>query len=288
VTSPRQAVALLLIAGCASGAPATRPTSPPPAPGPGLDPGRTQPKPEVVYRYPRSGAGIARYAFARRDSVVATMPSGEEQVQVLARTGYLTLTWIAADSGTKITTTVDSVVADSGITVPAAVLDSARGTRWTGTRPPTGGLSGLTGTRTSLLGDQQRDQLTLLFPRLPPDGVRAGAHWRDSTEATARVSVFEVQESSVSTGDAGEPLPSGALPIQMTASRSAAGEANQFGQAINIKATGSDTLSYELAPDGRVLVAGGHRWTSLVMELTAIGQSVPAREISSISMTLLR
>jgi len=215
------------------------------------------------------------------------MPSGEEQVQVLARTAYLTLTWSAADTGTRITTTIDSVVADSGITVPMAVLDSARGTRWTGLRPPAGGLTGLTGTHTSLFGDQVRDQLILLFPRLPSDGVRPGAHWNDSTEAPARVSVFEATESSVTSGDAGEPLPSGALPIQVTAARSAAGESTQFGQAVTIKATGSDTLTYQLANDGRVLQGAGRRWTSLVVDLSAIGQSVPAREFSTVSMTLL-
>jgi hypothetical protein len=247
-----------------------------------------EPRPEVIYRYPRSGAGIARYAFARRDSVVATMPSGEEQVQVLARTAFLTLAWIAADSGTKITATIDSIVADSGLAVPVAVLDSARGTRWTALRSPTGSLSGLSGTRSSLLGDQVRDQLALLFPRLPPDGGRPGGQWTDSTEVPTRVSVFEVVESSATSAEAGQPLASAALPIQVTATRSAAGEATQFGQTIKVKATGSDTLSYQLATDGRVLGVGGHRWTSLVMELSDIGQSVPAREMSSLSMTLLR
>jgi hypothetical protein len=215
------------------------------------------------------------------------MPSGEEQVQVLGLTAYLTLTWIAADSGARITTTIDSVVSDSGLVLPVVVLDSARGTRWTALRPPSGGLSGLTGTHSSLLGDQVRDQLALLFPRLPPGGVRPGAHWTDSTQAPARVSAFEALESSVTSSDAGQPMPSGVLPIQVTASRHASGEATQFGQAITIKATGSDTLSYQLATDGRVLEAGGHRWTSLVVELSAIGQSVPATEISSLSMTLL-
>jgi hypothetical protein len=279
---------VLLGAACASGAPSTRPTAPLPAPGPGLDPGRVEPAHEVVVRYPRSGAGIARYAFARRDSVVATMPSGEDQVQVLGRTAYLTLTWVAADSGAKITATVDSVVADTGLLLPAAQSDSALGTRWTGLRPPTGGLSGLTGTRTSLLGDQVRDQLALLFPRLPADGARPGGGWTDSTETPARVSAFEALERSVTASEAGQPLTSGALPIQVTSTRSAAGKATQFGQDITITATGSDTLAYQLAADGRVLAAEGRRWTSLVVELSAIGQSVPAHEMSSLSMTLLR
>jgi hypothetical protein len=242
----------------------------------------------VVLRYPQSGAGITRYAFSRHDSVVATMPSGEEQVQVLARTAFLTLTWIAADSGTRFTTTIDSVVADSGLVLPTIVLDSARGTRWTALRPPLGGLTGVSSSRSSLLGDQVRDQLALLFPRLPADGVRPGARWTDSTQAPARVSAFEAEETSLTSSEAGQLLPSGAVPIQVTATRSATGEATQFGQPITIKATGSDTLSYQFGGDGRILEVAGRRWTSLVVELSAIGQSVPAQEVSSLHMTLLR
>jgi hypothetical protein len=216
------------------------------------------------------------------------MPSGEDQVQVLARTAYLTLTWVAADSGTRITTTVDSLVADSGLVLPLVVLDSARGTRWTALRPPAGGLTGIAGNRNSLLGDQVRDQLALLFPRLPADGLRPGGHWNDSTQTSARVSAFEAVETSLATSDAGQQLSSGAVPIQVTVTRSATGEASQFGQPITIKAAGSDTLAYQFGGDGRILEVSGRRWTSLVVELSAIGQSVPANEISSVRMTLLR
>jgi hypothetical protein len=253
-----------------------------------VDSSQVEPQRELVYRYPRSGTGISHYAFSQRDSVVATMPSGEEQVQVLGRTAYVTLTAIATDSGAYITATVDSVVPDSGLVLPAVVLDSARGTRWTALRPPIGGLSGVTGNRSSLLGDQVRDQLALLFPRLPPDGARPGGQWTDSTEAPARVSAFEALESTVTGSEAGQPGPGGELPILVTASRNAKGEATQFGQAITVTASGSDTLTYQFGPAGRILSADGRRWTSLVVELSAIGQSVPAREISSLSMTLLR
>jgi hypothetical protein len=247
-----------------------------------------QPSHEVVLTYPRTGAGISHYAFTRRDSVVATMPSGEEQVQILARTAYLTLTWVAADSGTRITTTIDSLVADSGLTLPMVALDSARGTRWTALRPVAGGLSGIAGNRNSLLGDQVRDQLVLLFPRLPADGLRPGARWTDSTEAPARVSAFEAQEISLTNSEAGQQLPSGAVPIQVTVSRSATGEATQFGQPMAVQATGSDTLDYQFGSDGKIFEVSGRRWTSLVVELSSIGQKVPANEISSVSMKLLR
>lgn len=282
-------VSLLLLASACSSAPATKPTNPSPVPTrPGQQPAPLQPSREVVLSYPRSGAGISHYAFTRRDSVVATMPSGEEQVQILARTAYLTLTWVAADSGTKITTTIDSLVADSGLTLPMVALDSARGTRWTAVRPAVGGLTGVAGNRNSLLGDQVRDQLMLLFPRLPADGLRPGGRWSDSTQTPARVSAFEADEISLTSSEAGQQLASGAVPIQVMVSRSATGEATQFGQPMSVKATGSDTLDYQFGGDGRILEVSGRRWTSLVVELSSIGQKVPANEISSVSMKLLR
>jgi hypothetical protein len=231
---------------------------------------------------------MVKYAFARRDSVAATMPSGESQVQMLACTAYLTISWIASDSGTKITSTVDSVVADSGLMLPFAVVDSARGTRWTALRLPTGGLTGLSATKTSLLGDQIRDQFALLFPRLPADGAHPGTRWEDSTQFPARVSAFEANETFHFANEAGQLDGSGALPIQALVSRAATGEATQFGQPITLKANGTDTLNYRLSGDGRVLEVGGSRWTSLVVELSSIGQTVPVTEVSSLRMTLLR
>lgn len=231
---------------------------------------------------------MARYAFARLDSVSAELPSGEAQVQTLASTAYLTITWVAADSGSRITGVVDSIVGDSGMTLPYAVIDSVRGTRWTALRPITGGLTGVSATKSSLLADQFRDQLALLFPHLPADGAHPGGQWQDSAQGPARVSAFETTESARFTNQAGDADVDGGLAIQVIVDRSADGQATQFGQPIGLKSTGSDTLSYRLAGDGRVLEVGGTRWTSVVVDLSSIGQTVPVTQVSSVRMTLLR
>jgi hypothetical protein len=57
---------------------------------------------------------------------------------------------------------------------------------------------------------------------------------------------------------------------------------------MTLRATGSDTLSYQIAPDGRVLAVDGVRLTDLVVDLPSIGQSVPARERSTLRMLLVR
>jgi hypothetical protein len=282
---------LLLGAGCSSGStpPPAQPSPTPPPPKPSIDPLRVEAAPDLVIRYPKGGAGISRYAFSRRDSVIATMPSGDAQVQILGRTAFVTLTWVAADTGTRLTATVDSAVADSGLTGLAPMLDSARGSRWTAVRRPGGRLTDLTGGPRSLIADQVRDQLQLLFPLLPPDGAHPGATWSDSTTATARVSAFEATETALGATRAESMVTaSGALPLLVVRTRSATAQGTQFGQPMTLRATGSDTLTYHIAPDGRVLAVEGIRLTDLVVDLPSSGQSVPARERSALRMILLR
>lgn len=285
---------LLLGAACASGSPAGR--SPTPAPGtptevrPSIDSVRTEPPPRTPVRYPRSGGGILRYALERRDSVNATMPSGESQLQVLGRVAYVTLTWVATDTATRVTAVVDSIRADSGVLISLGLLDSARGARWTGSRDPQGRLRfDPTAVPPSLAAAQVQDELLLLFPPLPPEGVLAGSRWTDSTTGPARVSAFGATEVARVDG-AADPttLAGAALALTLTRQRTAAGEGNQFGQTIAVTATGSDTLGYQLAADGKVLAVAGQRWTDLVVSLPAIGQRVPARETSRLRFTLLR
>jgi hypothetical protein len=281
---------VLAAAACSSGGGAAPTTTPSPAAAPGPSPMVT---PEAArgpaIRYPKSGGGIARYSFSRLDSVVATMPSGESQQQVIGRTAFLTLTWIAADSGTRVTAAIDSIVADSG-TMPTtiAVLDSARGTRWTALRTPHGKLTGITGGTPSLASDQIRDQLFLLFPLLPKDGVAAGQSWTDSVEVPTRLSAFEATEQVVRQSTAGSAAGSAPLPIDVIRHRSASSKVTQFGQELLVTGEGVDSLLYQLGGDGRVMSVTGRRHTDITIQLPAIGQTVPAQETSVLRMTLLR
>ena len=254
-----------------------------------MDPMRTEPASAGPVRYPLSGAGIQRYALLRRDSVVAQMPSGESQTTVLGRTAFVTITWIASDSGTRLTAQVDSIRADSTQGLLSAALDSARGARWTALRLPSGAVQNFVGGSASLAGDQVRDQLALLFPPLPLAGAVPGASWTDSTSAPARVSAFETVERAVISAHAQSlEAPAGALLIEVTRNRTAAGQSTQFGQAITVSGTGVDSLAYRLGPDARVLHMEGQRTTDMTVVLPAIGQQVTAREYSFFVITLLR
>lgn len=288
MSSPWRTVLLLFCAGCAGGKPPAR--QPTPNTGtPRVDPLRVEPPRDLAVRYPRGGSGILRYALFRHDTVTATMPAGDTQVQVFGRIAFVTVTWVASDTVTRVTALVDSMVVDSGLGSFAVMADSARGARWSALRRLTGQLVELTGGPRSLVADQVRDQVQLLFPVLPPEGAHPGETWSDSSSRLARVSAFEATESA-RTASRAETLvnSSGTLPLSVVRNRVATGQGTQFGQPMTLRATGSDTLAYEVAPDGRVLSVEGVRLTDLVIDLPSIGQSVPARERSSLRMVLLR
>lgn len=284
------AAVLLLGAACAGSAPPARTPAPSPGPvdRPNIDPGRTDTPADGSIRYPSSGAGVTRYLLARRDSITVTMPSGETQLQVSASTAFATLTWTATDSGTRISATVDSLVADRDLPLPFAQIDSAHQARWTFFRAPNGRITDVNGGPASLRGDQVRDELVLLFPPLPEGGARPGASWSDSAFIPARVSAFEASEQAVVLAQAAPHSgPRASLSVVVIRTRTASGEGMQSGQAITVRATGVDTLDVVLALDGRVESASGTRVTNLVVDLPAIGQSVPVHQVSFLRATLL-
>lgn len=285
-----RAVVVLLGAACAGNAPPAPTSTPSPGPvgRPSMDPGRSDAPADAAIRYPSRGGGTQRFQLSRRDSIAVTMPSGESQLQISVTTAFTTLVWTATDSGTRMSATVDSLVADRDFPLPFAHIDSARQARWTFLRAPGGRISEVSGGPASLRGDQVRDQLLLLFPPLPEGGARPGATWSDSAVVPARVSAFEATEqASVSALAAPLAGPRGSLNVAVTRARTANGEGSQFGQTITVRATGVDTLDVVLAPDGRVLEVAGTRTTDLVVDLPAIGQSVPAHQVSYLRSILL-
>jgi hypothetical protein len=253
-----------------------------------MDPGRTDAPAEVAIRYPSRGAGVSRYLLQRRDSIAVTMPSGESQLQASASSAFATLTWAATDSGTWITATVDSLLPDPDLPLPFEQVDSAQQARWTFVRAASGRITELAGGPASLRGDQIRDQLVLLFPPLPVGGARPGITWADSAMFPTRVSAFEATEEAVIQARAAAlPGPRGSLGVTVVRTRTASGASTQFGQAITVRASGSDTLEVTLGLDGSVQRAVGTRVVDLVVELPAIGQAVPVHQVSFLQASLL-
>ena len=221
---------LVLGLGCAQ----SRSSEGPAGPKPGIEPipMPVQEQPAISYRV----TGTTKYALHRRDSVTVQLPSGPTQAQIWGRTVYLRTTVEPAGAGAterRIEVVIDSIVLDQDVDFPKVMLDSATGTRWTGWFLPTGRLEDLVASKSSLVGEQIRNQLRLFFPVLPANGANLGSEWSDSTTSPVKVSAFEATEQALSRYRvAGFDIHAGTDVIRIDAARTSglAASGSQFGR----------------------------------------------------------
>jgi hypothetical protein len=264
-----------------------------PAPEPG-DPTVAVPTPPgggaaaVIYRPVQDAA----YTLTRQDSLTLQLPGGANQLQLIERTAYLRLT-IAPDAGGYLATIVlDSLQAAVG-GVPA-VLDSiipAQGTRWRARLTPAGELSALKADRTSTLGDQIGSSLRYLFPALPPDGVRAGMAWTDTTEVPIRADAFDAIERSLTryraeSSDDSQASP--ALKLESQGSYRRTGQGTQYDQKLEMTASGTRSAVHYLSLDGTLVSARGSDSGDMTITVPAVGQSVPVKQAGTYSISSSR
>jgi hypothetical protein len=283
----RWLLALILCAGCSrTSQPPANPT-PSPAGPPTTQPGEPAPSAKGIQL---RTDGTFRYSLWRRDSVVAQMPSGEAQVQVTGQTAFVTLSLQPISDGAQLTAVLDSVRPDADVTISTTTLDSLSRSKWSGKLNRSGWLESVTSTTHSLLADQIRDQLKLLFPILG-DNVEAGSTWQGASPAVAaRLSVVDLDESVQVVGTAGSATTTNGekfLPITVIRTTTGQGSASQAGQPIDLAATGRDSLVYRMGNDGQVLGAEGVRVRDMTLTATAVGQTVPVTQESRLTFVLL-
>ncbi len=263
------------------------PATPTPAPAPPGNPTGGSGA-AVVYR----AAPATAYAFARRDSMVLELPGGA-QVQTFDRTAFLrvTLAESAPHGPLRATFVVDSIVAIGGTaTVPLDSLRAAQGTRWTGALTPDGQLTDVTSSDTSSIGEQLRGSLRLLFPRLPPGGAKVGATWTDTITTGTRVNAFAGSEDATLTYHATGIETEGpvrTLRIESSGTFAQNGAGSPFGQPMEMKSTGTRHAVHHLTLDGMVVAAEGGDEGEMTISVPAVGQSVPAHQFSSFTLTAL-
>lgn len=279
---------LLVLAGCSSTSQQPANPTPTPAGQPSGQP--SEPTPSGKGLQLRT-EGTFRYSLWRRDSVVAQMPSGEAQVQVTGQTAFVTVNLKPTSDGAQLTATLDSVRPDADVTFSTTTLDSLSLSKWSGKLTRSGWVESVTATTHSLLADQIRDAIKLLFP-VVGDNTGAGSTWQSAAPAVgARLSVVDLDESVQVVGTAGAAANENGqkfIPITVIRTTTGQGSGSQAGQSIDLAATGRDSLVYQLANDGQVLAAEGARVREMTLTATAVGQTVPVTQESRLKFSLLR
>jgi hypothetical protein len=292
---PRRAVlvtaALLLALGqaCSSSGGAASPGTPAPKPEPG-EPGNAPAPPAgghgpaVTYKPVRD----ARYRLEHHDSLSLQYEGGAVQQQVKDRVAFLrvSLAEEAAQNGFAVSVTLDSLVAvESGQPAAPDSVAAARGTVWTGTLSPSGRLSTLSGDRSSSLGDEIASRIPLLFPALPPGGVREGMEWTDTTQRKVVADAFPVTETAIITYKANDTKAEGpqqqkAIELESSGTYSRSGTRVQADQELQMTATGNLKEVHHLGLDGALVSAQGTETGEMTISVPALGQTVPVTRAS--------
>ncbi|HEU4697757.1 MAG TPA: hypothetical protein VFS40_01105 [Gemmatimonadales bacterium] len=232
-----------------------------------------------------------RYAVQRHDSVAFQLPGGQSSSQLLDRTMYFTLALTdgqPGDSGYRVAIALDSI--RSGATgLAAQVFQMAEGTHWTAALSRTGKLSGLTADKTNEAVAQIGSTLaTYFFPALPAGGAKAEAQWtrRDTTQVQA--ASFSLQEATTGTYVASAaPETAGRKTLRITADVAVAqtGTGQMSGQPVQVQGSGNRHQEHLLDVDGRLLQATGRDSVAMTYTVPAMGQSVPAVQVGSFTLT---
>jgi hypothetical protein len=254
----------------------TKPSAPPaPVPGPESAPVPAAPSGPLHYRLP----GPLAYEVERYDSLFyASMPGAPQST---AKRGILTVRPLPGRSS-EVEVRLDSLAGLEDTGLSPAAIDSSIGSRWQLTLGPAGPRGTMLGGHPTILSGQVEAIVRLLFPQLPPEGLRSLAVWADSTVYRLRLDAFDAFETAERTSQA--------VPAVQTTSQGTAGvtvEANerlarsgtamQAGQTMTLKGTGLRRVRYVFAPGGWVSALTARDSLDLVVTVGGGGETVPVR-----------
>jgi hypothetical protein len=279
---------------CSSSGGATAPGTPTPKAEPRKNPSAPAPTagghgPAVTYKPVRD----ARYRLEHHDSLSLQYEGGAVQQQVKDRVAFLRVTLAegAAQNGYTVAVALDSLEAiESGQPAAPDSVAAARGTVWTGTLSPSGQLSALSGNRSSTLGDEIASRIALLFPALPPGGVREGMEWTDTTQRKVVADAFPVTETAIMTYQAKDTQEQGprqqkAIELESSGTYSRSGTRVQADQELQMTATGNLKEVHHLGLDGALVSAQGTDTGEMTISVPALGQTVPVTRASRYAIT---
>ena len=268
---------------------ASRASGPPPVtpPGPSTRVPDAPPPPSAP-RPVRFGPSALRYVIRRQISATQTFQGQTSSSRLGFRLFVHATVRGPADSlGYPATFTVDSIVADSGVTLPVTInLAAARGLSYSGVLAPDGELKNSTASDTIIARglSQVLANFRDFYPGLPAGGLTLNAAWIDSTSRTDRAGIFDrvtVTTIARSRAAAIEELAGAhAIRLEVDAILAITGAGNQGGQDLNLAGKGTRHATEYVAVDGRFLGGESLDSTDFEIAVPAQGQVVSIKQIA--------
>ncbi len=204
-----------------------------------------------------------------------------------------TVTGPAAPAGYPAIFTVDSIKADSGVVFPPWIdVNQARGLRFLGHLAPTGEFVG--GRASDSVAAQNLSMLVggfqSFYPRIPASGINVGDSWTDTLTLVERSGGRISTRKTLRRGSAPawEDTPSGrAVRIEISEQYELSERGTGGGQPFEAKGTGVSASIERLGASGRFLGTVARDSSNLIITLTAQGVTIPRRQITTTTVTVL-
>ena len=243
----------------------------------------------MILPAPHAASVTARYKVTQSvtQDVDATAAGGPKQHSVVKFTSYVQLTLTDTTGGRSIRMVVDSIHGDSlPPGAPAEMLAKAKGAIVTGFVDAKGKVSNVKAN-----GDAGGIPLTNLVSHLVPPvhpPLKMGDAWTDTTASandtpgmsTKTVTNYKVTGSETRGGVK-------ASKVDGAFSSSIVGTQETPGGSADIDGTGTGTVTYFIAPDGRVVGGNATSTSNLNVTLAAQNVSLPVVLSTSVEITPL-
>jgi hypothetical protein len=242
----------------------------------------------------RLGPSALRYELAQTIHVEQELPTGPQTLDYGLRVLFRTTISGPADSvGYPTTVTIDSIVADSGSTLPPMTMNlvAAKGLSFSGRLLRNGEF------RTQTVSDSAA-ALSLspivggfknFFPRLPAAGATPGATWTDTTteinRAAGMVTITSINRSNVVKWEDRNNTRS--LRVEVVSDFTIKGGGQQMGQQYDIAGSGRRIGVDFVAADGRYLGGESQDTTTMTISLPVQGLTIPRKQMSKSTVTVL-
>lgn len=238
-----------------------------------------------------TGQDSSRYRIdLKTEQVVDLSGVGQQdQRQAGELTAFLHVTLTDTAGGSVMGVVVDSLQADTALSIPAPLQDSARGASWHALVAPGGRISGLTRVHSTPLSGIFEGFLRRFLPPVAR-GRKAGDTWTDTLDTTDNIPDGLLNIRTVTNYLAGTETFAGAKALRVVAASSSAmtGQQQTPGGQTNIEGTGITNTTYYLGPDRRYLGGSSKQVQNLKVSGSFAPQPVPITITSEVTVTLLR
>lgn len=261
------------------------PSAPPAPPGP--------PPPPAMGTAIRLGPSTLRYVMHQRVQIDDHLPTGPSRSAYgISAFFRATIVGPADSSGYPMTVSIDSIVPDSGTTVPRNTnLAAAKGLSYRGRLTPRGEF------RNAVPSDSATAQAISpvvgsfqnFYPRLPASGLTLGATWTDTVTTSDRgagnVSVTSINSWRAPAWEDRNGVRS--LRVDLTSTFTILGKGEQLGQPFEVAGNGVRTGVDYLAADGRYLGGESNDSTSMTITLPVQTMTIPRTQVSKTTVSVL-